>query len=445
MRSPTRVTPPEFVLAGCRLIDGVSDAPRENHYVEVRHGKVVSAGPVARAPKDKGVHRYDCQGRTVMPGLIDCHVHMVYAGAKNMEEAMRFPVEAAVINAVVHARAILNAGFTAVREVGTIGNTSVAMRDAVAARKIYGPKVVASGRGIGTTGSGNDVLPPHWESTAGRLVVDGVDAIRKAVRRQTREGVDNVKFIASGGEFHPTNYTWMTTISEDELRAGIEEAKRWGKTVAVHAQSYDSVKFALRAGADTIEHGTRLDEESIDLFRKSKAYLVPTLCTLYSVLNLGEKLGLSKKQRDEMKVNQPLWEASIREAHRAGVQIASGGDLGNRMPHGDNAVELEYLATLGIPAMEVLKAATSVAARAIGRGDRFGAVKPGLEADLLVVDGDPLADLRVLQEESRLNMVFQDGEMVAGTEWKAPHDETESVRPPREEAAAAPACEAHQH
>lgn len=445
MRSPTRVTPPEFVLAGCRLIDGVSDAPRENHYVEVRHGKVVAAGPVAKAPKDKGVHRYDCQGRTVMPGLIDCHVHMVYAGAKNMEEAMRFPVEAAVINAVVHARAILNAGFTAVREVGTIGNTSVAMRDAVAARKIYGPKVVASGRGIGTTGSGNDVLPPHWESTAGRLVVDGVDAIRKAVRRQTREGVDNIKFIASGGEFHPTNYTWMTTISEDELRAGIEEAKRWGKTVAVHAQSYDSVKFALRAGADTIEHGTRLDEESIELFRKSKAYLVPTLCTLYSVLNLGEKLGLSKKQRDEMKVNQPLWEASIREAHRAGVQIASGGDLGNRMPHGDNAVELEYLATLGIPAMSVLQAATSVAARAIGRGDRFGAVKPGLEADLLVVDGDPLADLRVLQEESRLNMVFQDGEMVAGTEWKAPRDETESVRPPREEAAPAPACEAHQH
>lgn len=445
MRSPTRVTPPEFVLAGCRLIDGVSDAPRENHYVEVRHGKVVAAGPVAKAPKDKGVHRYDCQGRTVMPGLIDCHVHMVYAGAKNMEEAMRFPVEAAVINAVVHARAILNAGFTAVREVGTIGNTSVAMRDAVAARKIYGPKVVASGRGIGTTGSGNDVLPPHWESTAGRLVVDGVDAIRKAVRRQTREGVDNIKFIASGGEFHPTNYTWMTTISEDELRAGIEEAKRWGKTVAVHAQSYDSVKFALRAGADTIEHGTRLDEESIELFRKSKAYLVPTLCTLYSVLNLGEKLGLSKKQRDEMKVNQPLWEASIREAHRAGVQIASGGDLGNRMPHGDNAVELEYLATLGIPAMSVLQAATSVAARAIGRGDRFGAVKPGLEADLLVVDGDPLADLRVLQEESRLNMVFQDGEMVAGTEWKAPRDETESVRPPREEAPAAPACEAHHH
>src|SRR6185436_18245184 len=297
-------------------------------------------------------------------------------------------VEAAVINAVVHARAILNAGFTAVREVGTIGNTSVAMRDAVAARKIYGPKIVASGRGIGGTGSGNDILPAHWESTAGRLVVDGVDAIRKAVRRQTREGVDNIKFIASGGEFHPTNYTWMTTFSEEELRAGIEEAKRWGKTVAVHAQSYDSVKFALRAGADTIEHGTRLDEESIELFRKSKAFLVPTLCTLYSVLQLGEKLGLSRKQRDEMKVNEPLWEKSIRDAYKAGVQIASGGDLGNRYPHGDNAKELEYLVGLGMDNMDVLRSATSIAARAIRRADRFGSIKPGLEADLLVVDGD---------------------------------------------------------
>jgi imidazolonepropionase-like amidohydrolase len=431
MRSEVRTVPAELLLTGCHLIDGASDEPYRNYFVEIRNGKVISTGPMAKAVRSKGLHEIDCQGRTVMPGLIDCHTHMVYAGAKNMEDAMRFPVEAAVINAVVHARAILNAGFTAVREVGTIGNTSVAMRDAVAARKIYGPKIVASGRGIGTTGSGNDILPAHWESTAGRLVVDGVDAIRKAVRRQTREGVDNIKFIASGGEFHPTNYTWMTTISEDELRAGIEEAKRWGKTVAVHAQSYDSVKFALRAGADTIEHGTRLDEESIELFRKTGAFLVPTLCTLYSVLNLGEKLGLSKKQRDEMKVNQPLWEASIREAHRAGVRIASGGDLGNRVPHGENAVELEYLTTLGIPAMDVLRAATSVAARAIGRGERFGAVKPGMEADLLVVDGDPLADMRVLQEPARLNMAFQDGEMVAGSEWKQPMDETDIIRPPK--------------
>ena len=431
MRTPTRQTPPHFVLVGCQLIDGISDEPQHNQYVEVNDGKVVATGPVAKAPKTKGIHQIDCQGRTVMPGLIDCHVHLVYAGSKNMEDAIRFPVETAVIHGVMHARAVLNAGFTAVREVGTLGNTSVALREAVRLRKIYGPKIVASGRGIGGTGSGNDLLPAHWESHGGRLVVDGVDAIRKAVRRQTREGVDNIKFIASGVEVHPTAFTHNTTFSEDELRAGIEEAKRWGRSVAVHAQSYDSVKFALRWGADTIEHGTRLDEESIALFKKSNAFLVPTLCTLYSVLQLGEKLGLSQKQRDEMKVNEPLWEKSIKDAYKAGVQIASGGDLGNRYPHGDNAKELEYLVGLGLKPMDALRAATSVAARAIRRGDRFGSIKPGMEADVLVVDGDPLKDITVLQDIENINLIFQDGEVVAGSEWKQPIEETDIVRPPK--------------
>lgn len=434
MRSNVRLTPSEIVLTHCQLIDGRSDEPTRDAFVEIRNGKIAATGPMTAAPKDKGLHEIDCQGRTVMPGLIDCHVHLVYAGSKNMEEAIRWPVETAVIHGVMHARAVLDSGYTAVREVGTIGNTSVALRDAVRLRKIYGPKIVASGRGIGTTGSGNDLLPAHWESTGGRLVVDGVDAIRKAVRRQTREGVDNIKFIASGVEVHPTCYTWMTTISEDELRAGVEEAHRWGRSVAVHAQSYESVKFALRAGADTIEHGTRLDEECIELFKESKSYLVPTLCTLYSVLQLGEQLGLAKKQRDEMDINEPLWTKSIKDAYEAGVQIASGGDLGNRYPHGDNALELQYLSELGMKNMDVLRSATSIAARAIRRSDKFGSIFPGMEADVIVVNGDPLSDIRVLQDLERMNMVFQDGEMVAGSEWKEPHDEMPTIRPPKCEA-----------
>ncbi|MBN8839771.1 MAG: amidohydrolase family protein, partial [Sphingomonadales bacterium] len=147
----------EILLTDCHLIDGVSDEPFERAYVEIRDGKFVASGPMSKAPRVKGLYEIDCQGRTVMPGLIDCHVHLVYAGSKNMEEAIRFPVETAVIHAVMHARAVLDSGYTAVREVGTIGNTSVAMRDAIRQRKIYGPKIVASGRGIGTTGSGNDL------------------------------------------------------------------------------------------------------------------------------------------------------------------------------------------------------------------------------------------------------------------------------------------------
>jgi imidazolonepropionase-like amidohydrolase len=411
------VFPAEFILVNCQVIDGVSAEPVNNAYVAVRGGKIIGVGPMQHAPRDDGLSVVNVEGRTVMPGLIDCHVHLVYGGFRNMEEAIRCPVETAVINAALHARLILDAGYTAVREVGTIGNTSVAIRDAIQQRKIPGPKIVASGRAIGTTGGPADILPSHWESTGGRCVVDGIDGIRKAVRRQIKEGVDNIKLLASGVEVSPHCWTWMTTISEEELAAAVEEAHRWGRSVAVHAQSYDSVKFALRAGADTIEHGTRLDDEAIALFKKTGAILVPTLCTLYSVLELGQTLRLSQKQQDEMAVNETLWVESVRKAHKAGVPIAAGGDLGNRYPHGTNARELAFLTDIGMTTMEAIRSATAVGARAIRRADTFGALKPGLAADMLVVDGDPLADIKVLQDRSRLRMVLKDGELVAGTAY----------------------------
>ena len=155
MRSATRQTPPEIILTHCHLIDGRSDTSVRDAFVEIRNGKIIATGTMDKAPKDNGLYEIDCQGRTVMPGLIDCHVHLGYAGSRNMEDAIRWPVETAVIHGVMHARSVLNSGYTAVREVGTIGNTSVALRDAVRLRNIYGPKIVASGRGIGTTGSGN--------------------------------------------------------------------------------------------------------------------------------------------------------------------------------------------------------------------------------------------------------------------------------------------------
>lgn len=418
MPSQKRAPAADLFLADCRLIDGVSDKPQERSFVTVLGGKIAATGLMSKAPRKHRLPVVDCDGRTVMPGLIDCHVHLVYAGYRSMDQAMRTPVESAVINAVGHARQYLDSGFTAVREVGTIGNTSVALRDAVASGQISGPKIVASGRGIGPTGGATDLLPAQWESTGGRAVVDGVDSLRKAIRRQMREGVDNIKILASGVEGHPNCYTWMTTMSEEEVHAAVDEAHRWGRTIAVHAQSLDSVKFALRAGADTIEHGTRLDDEAIALFRKSGAFLVPTLCTLYSVLEMGEKMNLSQKQRDEMTVNEPLWLESVKHAYKAGVKIANGGDLGNRYAHGTNARELEFLRDVGMRPMDVIRSATSVAARAIQRADRFGAIKPGLDADLLVVNGDPLKDVRILQDRKRLARVYQNGLLVAGTDWK---------------------------
>lgn len=404
----------DTIFTGCRVIDGFSDEPMEHMFVLISDGKISNIGQMRDAPKGREMREVDCSNRTIMPGLIDAHVHLFYGGFTNMELAIRTPVETAVITAALNARTTLAAGYTAIREVGTIGNTSVAIRDAIAAGRIPGPKVVASGRAIGTTASPQDILPPHWNSTGGRLVVDGVDAMRKAVRQQIKEGVDNIKMFSSGVEVNPTCYTWMTTISQEEITAATEEAHRWGRSVAVHAQSYDGIKFALRAGVDTIEHGTRLDDESIELFKKTGAILVPTLCTLFSVVELGDKLKLSAKQRDEMTVNEPLWIESVRLAFKAGVPIAAGGDIGNRYPHGSNARELELLLKAGMSNMEVIKAATSVAARALRRSDRYGALKAGLDADMLVLNANPLDDIKVLQNPNTFEMILKDGQLVGG-------------------------------
>ncbi|MBV9860481.1 MAG: amidohydrolase family protein [Alphaproteobacteria bacterium] len=358
----------------------------------------------------------DLGGLTVMPGLIDCHAHLVYSGFRSLEEVDRCPVETAAINAVLNARKVLAAGYTTVRDVGTIGNVAVAVRDAIAQGKVPGPRIVASGQILSPTAGLADTLPPHWERRSGGfgVLVDGADAVRRTVRLQIRNGVDNIKLAASGVEVGPYAYTWMTTFSEEEVRVAIEEAHRWGRTVAIHAQSYDSVKYALRAGVDTVEHGTRMDDEAIALFAASTSILVPTLCTLFSVLELGETLNLMPKQREEMAVNEPLWLDSVRRAHKAQIPIAAGGDLGNRFPHGTNARELEYLVRAGLSPLEAIQAATGNAARALRREALIGALEPGRMADVLAVEGDPLADIRLLQDSAKLAFILQAGRLTGG-------------------------------
>lgn len=403
-------------FVNARVIDGRGDPPLEDGFVNIEGGRIARVGTMrALGRASDGVQVVDVEGRTVLPGLIDCHAHLVYAGFRRFEDIDRCPVETAAINAVLNAGIILRAGYTTVRDLGTIGNVAVAIRDTVAAGRIRGPRVVASGRILHPTAGLADTLPSCWQTDCGfGMRVDGAHELLKAIRGQIRDGVDNVKLGATGAEGSPHSHTWMTTMNQEEMLVAVHEAHRWGRTVAVHCQSYESVKFALRAGADTVEHGTRLDEEAIDLFRQTGAVLVPTLSTLQSVLDLGATLDLPAKQREEMTVNRPLWLDSFRRAREAGVPIAAGGDIGNRYPHGSNARELEFLVREGMTPLEAIHAATGVAARALHREDSLGSLVPGKLADLVVVDGDPLADIRVLQDMARIRLVLQGGRAVAG-------------------------------
>jgi imidazolonepropionase-like amidohydrolase len=409
---------PRVAFLHGRLIDGLGHPPVEDGYVLVDEGRITAVGPMSgyAPPRDDVPETVDVEGRTILPGLIDCHAHLVYTGFTSLEDVDRCPVETAAINAALNAEAVLRAGYTTIRDVGTIGNVAVAVRDAIAQGKIRGPRVIASGRIIGPTSGMVDTLPSHWETCCGLgTIVDGPHEMVRAIRRQIKDGVDNVKLGASGVEVGPHAYTWMTTLSEEEIRAAVSEAHRWGRTVAIHCQSYDAAKFALRAGADTVEHGTRLDDEAIDLFRRSRTVLVPTLSTLFSVLELGERLDLLPKHREEMGVNRPLWLDSLRRAREAGVPIAAGGDIGNRFPHGANARELQYLVEGGLTPLEAIQAATGTAALALRKEATLGALSPGKVADLVVLDGDPLADIRLLQDRARIRIVLQGGRLVAGT------------------------------
>jgi imidazolonepropionase-like amidohydrolase len=401
------------VLTNVRLIDGRGGPPVSRGHVAFRDGKITSAGGAEAKPQADVV--LDGGNRTLLPGLIDAHAHLVYSGFRSLDAIDRCSIETATINAVRNAERVLRAGYTAIRDVGTVGNVAVAVRDAIAEGKIPGPSVMASGSIICATGGLGDTLPPHWQAShgLGRLV-DGPDAMRREVRRQIRDGVDNIKLAASGVEVGPYAWTWMTTFSEEEIRVAVEEAHRWGRTVAVHAQSYDAVRFALRAGVDTIEHGTRMDDETIALFARSKAILVPTLCTLFSVLELGNTLNLMPKQREEMAANEPLWLDSLRRARAAGVPIAAGGDIGNRYPQGSNAREIVLLVKVGFTPMEALCAATSVAARVLKRETQIGTLEVGKVADMLLFDGDPLADIESLLDPDRIALVIKGGHAVAG-------------------------------
>jgi imidazolonepropionase-like amidohydrolase len=397
------------ILRNARVIDGTGAPPRDAD-VAVKDGRILAVGEGLR-----GDATLDCGGMTLLPGLIDAHAHLIYSGFRSLDEVDRQSLEQSTINGVLNAAKVLAAGYTTIRDVGTVGNVAATVRDAIAAGRIKGPRVIASGPIICATGGLGDTVPPHWTREHGLgVLVNGVEAIRAEVRRQIRLGVDNIKLAASGVEVGPYAWTWMTTFSEEEIAAAVEEAHRWGRTVAIHAQSYDSVKFALRAGVDTIEHGTRMDDEAIALFKQSKAVLVPTLSTLFSVLELGAKLNLLPKQREEMAVNEPLWLESFRKARAAGIPIASGADLGNRYPHGANAREIALLVRCGMTPMEALRAATAVAAQALHRADSIGTIEPGKIADLLLFDGDPLAEIEQLLELERIALVVKDGRAVEG-------------------------------
>jgi imidazolonepropionase-like amidohydrolase len=410
------VTGADLLLQGVRLIDGTGAAPAEHAHVLIMAGRVVHVG--RGEPPECDVPVYDLTGFTVMPGLIDGHVHLLSCAATNRSATRAFDaftfVEEKTLHAAANAAAALAAGVTTVRDMAG-SRPEVAVKRASADGVIEAARVLSAGF-VGMTGGHGDMfLPPALERRLWETA-DGPIACRALVRRYARDGHDLIKICTSGGVLSSGDRLEWRNYADDEIVTVTEEAHALGMRVAAHAHTKSGVLRAVLGGVDTIEHGSMIDDECVQLMLDRDVALCPTL-TLQHYMTSGEAdPPLTAEAQEKARIVHLSQAGGLRLAHQAGVRIFTGTDSCNTMPFGRHARELSLLVELAeMTSMQALVAATSAAARALAIDADTGELVPGKLADLLVVDGDPLRDVRILGQPSSLYTVMKAGHPTART------------------------------
>ena len=393
------------------LLDRPGRQPRRNASLVVRGGKIVSVHDgFVEAPA--GARVIDLRGQFVLPGLIDSHVHLDSdrAGNEGLLAGFTESGELGAYETLWNAKKTLNAGFTTVRNLGDPGGT-LALRDAIARGWAEGPRIVDAGRSISTTSGHMDSRLGVDEELHGHLATDnlcdGPDECRKAVRRQIGRGADVIKIATTGGVNSRIGAGLGKQMFDDEAKAIVETAHLYGKKVAVHAHGADGIAVALRAGADSIEHGTLIDDESLRLFKQTGAYYVPTLSTVNGYLERIAKDPNAYPPDVRAKIDWRIGVTgkALQKAVPAGVKIAFGTDAGVSK-HGRNADEFELMVKHGMTPAAAIHAATVNAADLLGLAKEIGTLEPGKTADIIAVSGDPLSDVTVLK---RVGFVMKSG------------------------------------
>jgi imidazolonepropionase-like amidohydrolase len=394
-----------FAIKAGLLIDGNGGESIENATALIEGKRIKAVGSAERVDIPEGVEIVDASDRTVMPGLIDSHVHIMVNSA-SLEQRLFTPKAVAYFQAADNLRRMLRAGFTTTRDGG---EADAGIRQALEMGLISGPRLVVSGC-IGQTGGLLEKRYPSGSQIVNEdawRICDGVEEVRKTVRKVLRERVDFVKVFATGGVGAPQGHPFIPEWTRAELEVVVEEASRCGVGVMAHAEGAEGVKNALRAGVTSIEHGYVLDDQAIALFLETDTFLVPTLH-----ISTHETSGLSELSRQKKKQLLKAQEGCFRRACQAGVKVALGTDAFREDMHGTNAVELELMMEHGgLSAMEAIVAGTKNAAQCCLLGDEVGTLEAGKLADILLVDGDPLADIKVLQDPQRI-IVYKEGALV---------------------------------
>jgi imidazolonepropionase-like amidohydrolase len=397
------------IFKNCRIIDGAGGVI-EKGWLLVEDSLISGFGPMEQIPSpvETGVDAEDTEtmsGKTILPGLIDCHVHLALDGSPDpMSKIMGMTDPIATIHMVKHGEATLRAGVTTVRDLGSKNFIDLQVRDAVNSGLVKGPRMLCAGQMICITGGHG------WQMGC---EADGPDAVKRAAREQIKAGVDCLKFMATGGVLTKGSRPGVPQLDREELQAGIEEAHKVSLRTAAHSQGPEGSKNAVLAGIDSIEHGASLSEETIEEMVKRNIFLVPTFSAPVNIMAKGTEAGIPKEFVEKSKRVQDEHIRSVFRAKKAGVKIAMGTDAGtpfNR--HGENPFELVHMSEFGFSAQEVIVSATSRAAELLGLEEKIGTIAPGKLADLLIVEGNPLEDIRVLTDPGRIVAVFKEGREV---------------------------------
>ena len=389
-----------------RLIDGTG-VVHERATLLVRGAKISAVGPSNEVRIPKGAVRIDGRGLSIIPGLIDCHVHLCLGAEADVVATLESEQPSyTLLKSARHAKATIDAGFTTVRDVGSRDHSIFTLQQAIESGVMPGPRIVGAGLAICMIGGHARFIGQE---------VEGTEQVRKVVAEQVAAGAGVIKIIASGGVLTPGTSPDQAQMTMEELAAAVDAAQQAGKRVAAHAHGAAGMKNAIHAGVRSIEHATLLDDESGALMKRYGVYMVPTLSALATTASSRPGCGIPDSALDKAKAMTKRHRASFKAAHQSGIAIAMGTDAGTPFNyHGDNAQELERMVAFGMTPMEAIVASTATAAQLIGIQDSVGTVTKGMEADLVILKGNPLRRIEVLRDRDKIMGVMKAGKFVSG-------------------------------
>lgn len=393
-------------LKGAFMIDGTGKEPVENSLLVIDDGLITYVGPFDAAKIPVNSEVLDLSGKTIIPGLIDAHIHMDLHGMGNTYEENLVEDKLRTIRALKEMQDTLKNGITTVRNVGSVNYIDFAVKEAIESGLFEGPRILTCGKIISMTASGNDYFLGMYREA------DGCDEVRKAAREQIKAGADCLKVMATGAYMNPGGVPGAPQLSRAEITVVVEEAAKLGLRVAAHAHGKEGIINSIEAGVATIEHGTFMDDEVIELMIERGIYLVPTYVVGYLMEKYGTENGVPEFMIEKNRKSSEQFSENLRKAIKAGVLTAFGTDAGtNYNYHGNNALELVLLVEHGfMTPLQAIKSATQVSAEALGIAAITGTLESGKTADLVVVGGSLQENLQPLLEN--IEMVYKGGVQV---------------------------------